>query len=254
MDSLPPQMTIEQFSAIAPVTNKQFLGAKTGRTATVALVDGLGLSRDCLMTSLLTTFGKEITIKSFASIENMMSIDAAGFDLLLLYIHHQAAENFHATIEALINIPLPILLITDDKVTDLRRLFGDPSRARICGLVSAIDCDSKLLSAAVRFVLSGGTFLPLEMILSDFDPPTKSFPPKKASSGLTPRQSDVFAKLQQGKSNKLIAHELGMSASTAKVHICSIMRTIGATNRTQAVLMGQSRFGFNTMPQNATNT
>jgi DNA-binding NarL/FixJ family response regulator len=51
---------------------------------------------------------------------------------------------------------------------------------------------------------------------------------------LTARQKAVLAQLQQGKANKIIAHELGMSESTAKVHIRNIMRKMGATNRTQA--------------------
>ena len=44
----------------------------------------------------------------------------------------------------------------------------------------------------------------------------------------------MLAQLQQGRANKIIAHELGMSESTAKVHIRNIMRKMGATNRTQA--------------------
>jgi DNA-binding NarL/FixJ family response regulator len=74
-------------------------------------------------------------------------------------------------------------------------------------------------------------------------------PHKKAPGGLTPRQTEVFAKLQQGKPNKVIAYELGMSESTTKVHIRSIMKTIGATNRTQAVFMGQQRFSSKAMQQ-----
>ena len=52
---------------------------------------------------------------------------------------------------------------------------------------------------------------------------------------LTPRQATVLSLLQQGKANKIIAYELGMSESTVKVHIRNIMRKIGATNRTQAI-------------------
>jgi DNA-binding NarL/FixJ family response regulator len=76
-----------------------------------------------------------------------------------------------------------------------------------------------------------------------------SLPLKKATGGLTRRQAEVFAKLQQGKPNKVIAYELGMSESTVKVHLRSLMRTIGATNRTQAVFMGQQRFGSNRASQ-----
>jgi len=51
------------------------------------------------------------------------------------------------------------------------------------------------------------------------------------------RQLDVLTRLWQGKSNKAIAFELGMSESTVKAHIKGIMQKLGAANRTQVVLM-----------------
>jgi DNA-binding NarL/FixJ family response regulator len=49
----------------------------------------------------------------------------------------------------------------------------------------------------------------------------------------------VLSHLKQGKANKTIAHELGMSESTVKVHVRNIMRTMGATNRTEAACKAQ---------------
>jgi DNA-binding NarL/FixJ family response regulator len=51
---------------------------------------------------------------------------------------------------------------------------------------------------------------------------------------LTHRETEVLALVRQGKANKTIAYELGMSGSTVKVHVRHIMRKMGATNRTQA--------------------
>ena len=42
--------------------------------------------------------------------------------------------------------------------------------------------------------------------------------------------------LQQGKSNKIIAHELNMSESTVKSHIRNIMKQLQAKNRTEAAI------------------
>jgi DNA-binding NarL/FixJ family response regulator len=53
---------------------------------------------------------------------------------------------------------------------------------------------------------------------------------------LTQREIAVLALMKHGKPNKIIAHELGMSASTVKVHVRHIMRKMGAANRTQAAL------------------
>jgi DNA-binding NarL/FixJ family response regulator len=53
---------------------------------------------------------------------------------------------------------------------------------------------------------------------------------------LTPRQLEVLDRLREGKPNKLIARDLNMTEATVKVHVRQIMRKLGATNRTQAVL------------------
>jgi DNA-binding NarL/FixJ family response regulator len=249
MDLLPIAGNVARSSPMGLTGNDQTFDAKRRKTATVALVDDLALSRDCLVSSLLPRFGQEIAIESFASIGDMLSSEAARFDLMLLYLHNRAAENLQAAIEAVADISVPVMVITDDKAADLRLVFADAVEAGICGLVSTADSDAKLLSAAVRFALSGGTFFPSELMARNSDPSMDSLPLKKGTGGLTKRQAEVFAKLQQGKPNKVIAYELGMSESTTKVHIRSIMRTIGATNRTQAVFMGQQRFGSNRASQ-----
>lgn len=207
----------------------------------IALVDALILTRDCLMQALLPRLGQEAVIEAFGSIEEMVSSQPARFDLVLFYIHHNTRENIRAIIDAVADTPKPILVITNDQIGSLDLVFGDRLWAGICGLVSTADTNSKLLSAGIRFVLSGGTFFPLEMMVGNSAPATPSRLPRKVPGALTARQSEVFAKLQQGKPNKLIAHELGMSESTAKVHIASIMRAIGASNRTQAVSLARKR-------------
>jgi len=51
---------------------------------------------------------------------------------------------------------------------------------------------------------------------------------------LTPRQEQIRGLLRQGLSNKVIANALGISEGTVKNHITEILRTLKATNRTQA--------------------
>ena len=57
-----------------------------------------------------------------------------------------------------------------------------------------------------------------------------------AKLALTERQRAVLRCLHAGKSNKMIARELDMRESTVKVHVRSILRKLGAINRTQAAL------------------
>jgi DNA-binding NarL/FixJ family response regulator len=55
---------------------------------------------------------------------------------------------------------------------------------------------------------------------------------------LTLREAEVLRGIVQGKSNKAIALELGISASTVKSHLIAILRKTGTANRTQAARWG----------------
>lgn len=57
-----------------------------------------------------------------------------------------------------------------------------------------------------------------------------------ASVGLTPRQTEVLALLLKGLPNKLIARELNLSVETVKDHVAAVLRALGVSTRTQAVL------------------
>jgi DNA-binding NarL/FixJ family response regulator len=54
---------------------------------------------------------------------------------------------------------------------------------------------------------------------------------------LTPQQMRVFAGIAEGKLNKQIAWEMAISEQTVKDHVSVILRKLGASNRTQAILL-----------------
>jgi DNA-binding NarL/FixJ family response regulator len=92
---------------------------------------------------------------------------------------------------------------------------------------------------AVRFVLAGGTYAPMDcLLLSGWPGDAPSQPP---TSGLiTARELAVVRAIQKGKSNKVIAYELNMCESTVKVHVRRIMKKLNAKNRTDAAIKSQS--------------
>ena len=81
--------------------------------------------------------------------------------------------------------------------------------------------ETKILSNALKLILDGGTYIP------------------PVGKMLTNRQSQVLGLVAKGMSNKQIAYEMGVSEATVKLHINALLRAIGATNRTQAVIIAQ---------------
>jgi DNA-binding NarL/FixJ family response regulator len=56
-------------------------------------------------------------------------------------------------------------------------------------------------------------------------------------AALPPQQRRVLELICEGKANKQIAYELDLALATVKAHITAILRKLGVSNRTQAVVM-----------------
>ena len=58
---------------------------------------------------------------------------------------------------------------------------------------------------------------------------------------LSPREMEILQHIAQGKSNKEIAYELGISRQTVKNHMSSILRKLAVNDRTQAAVLALRR-------------
>ena len=98
--------------------------------------------------------------------------------------------------------------------------------------------DTKVITSAINLILEGGTYLPPSIMEQASHVVDGS---SKAAKLLTPRQSEVLSYVAEGMSNKQIAYKMSVSEATVKLHINALLRAIGATNRTQAVIIAQKR-------------
>jgi len=142
-------------------------------------------------------------------------------------------------------IPIVVLSDTDSQADMIRAIDGGamgfvPKRA-----------PADVLTQALQLVLAGGIYVPPLQQGSDVTPlplplQRTQFAPAladpavesdwEAELALTPRQTEVLAGLLQGKPNKLIARELGLSVDTIKDHVAAVLKVLGVNTRTQAVL------------------
>jgi len=98
---------------------------------------------------------------------------------------------------------------------------------------------SDTMLAALRTILAGGVYLP-PCVTGEAVVPALV---REPLAGLSDRQMDVLRLLVEGKSNKLICRDLGLSESTVKTHLSAIFRRLGVSSRTQAVVTA-SRLGL----------
>ncbi|HBG99036.1 MAG TPA: hypothetical protein DDY29_10045 [Rhodobacteraceae bacterium] len=147
---------------------------------------------------------------------------------------------------ALATIDGPLILLADlASRPQVRRFFLIGGSA-----VVPTSAPKEVFTNALRLALSGEVYAPPALWYPSL---LRSGPINDAADqlqnriALTEREADVLAELGDGKNNKLIAHSLGIAEPTVKMHLSSISRKLGASNRTQilarALAMGLLRAG-----------
>jgi len=131
----------------------------------------------------------------------------------------------------------PIVLIVDELDTDLVQHLV--SRGVIDAFIPTSDT-TEIAAAALRLAIAGGRYIPpmvqsaAPSLTSPGEPADHN--PLACVNSLTLRERAVLDLLNTGKPNKLIAYDLKMSISTAKVHVHNIIRKLKVNNRTEAVI------------------
>ncbi|MEO0796779.1 MAG: response regulator transcription factor [Verrucomicrobiota bacterium] len=86
---------------------------------------------------------------------------------------------------------------------------------------------------AIREVANGETFFPASI--------SEKIEARRQWIDLTARELEILQLLGEGKSNKELAERLDISLNTTKIHIKNIREKLGASDRTQAVVIAFKR-------------
>ena len=152
-------------------------------------------------------------------------------DLILLDLHMPGREPL-AALRAMIaqspTTPIVVLSASED-MREVREVLD----AGAMGFIPKHE-SARVLVSALRLVLSGGIYVP-PMLMK------KNAAIANADTPLTPRQLDVLERLIEGKSNKEIGRELGLSEATVKAHLAAVFRCLNVDNRTEAAHIAEQQ-------------
>lgn len=211
----------------------------------LALIDERPLTRVSVSKLLRTGSGGRFTILAFSEPAELLRNDHGDCtDVKLIVLNVGARdpserpylERIKELKQSLPDVPIVVLSDRDD-VQCMAAAFRHGVRGYI-----PTTLEPPVVVAALRLVQAGGTFIPtagllkaleelssaMEKQLNDIHPATFEI--------FTSRELEVVQLLQQGKANKLIAHELEMCESTVKVHVRHIMKKLKVSNRTHAAI------------------
>ena len=146
---------------------------------------------------------------------------------------------------------LPVIVLSGSEDVDLMRALIDLG---VLGFIPKAYSPDVMLSA-IRLVLAGGIYIPPLLLANaqaqgwqPAETPAPAGDSTRSVDGLrnllTERQIDVMRLLSQGKPNKLIARDLGISEGTVKIHLAAIFRALNVRNRVEAVVASRKLQGL----------
>ena len=202
----------------------------------------------------LAELGPDVEFRMALKVEDLRHEATDDLDLALIDLTMPGAEGYSHIAELRERLPaLPIIVLSGVEDPDVMRAAIDLGAL---GFIPKAYSPDVMLSA-VRLVLAGGVFVPQMMLSGMSHQPAGVAPAAADTAGgarsttldqlrglLTERQIDVLRLLSQGKPNKLIARDLGISEGTVKIHLAAIFRALDVRNRTEAVVAARGLAGL----------
>lgn len=203
----------------------------------VLLIDDHAMFRTGIRLVLQTAL-PELEVREAASLEQAVRPPAPAPALALLDIALQGVNGLEGIGLLKQRWPsTPVIMLSSS---------AEPETVRLALARGAMAFISKADSAArivevVALALKGA--LPISAVPAGALAPSGQATHADAATPpvLTPRQCEVLDLLVQGLSNKVIARHLQLSEFTVRGHVHAVLRLLGVTSRSQAVIVARSQ-------------
>jgi DNA-binding NarL/FixJ family response regulator len=197
------------------------------------------------VSAALESLADDVTVMAARDAEQGLALAAENpdLDLVLLDLALPGMSGFNLIGKLHERLPsLPVVVLSAlEEPENVRHAIN----AGAMGFVPK-SAATRVLIEVLQQVLEGNVTVPLA--LQSSGPPVSHALPGATDSPsatepdvalLTLRQLEVLSRVCQGKTNKQIATELGLSEKTVKAHVTAIFKVLGVVNRTQAVLVAR---------------
>ncbi|MFO1106847.1 MAG: response regulator transcription factor [Amaricoccus sp.] len=198
----------------------------------ILIADDHPLMRSALRQAVAQAFGS-VELREAARFEQLQALlaECDSPDLVLLDLHMPGMSGFLGLMMLRSEYPaVPVIVVSaaEDAATVQRSIDYGAS-----GFVPK-SAPIGQVAEAIRAVLDGQIWVPGAG--EGANSPEAAGMADRAVN-LTPQQLRVLAGMAEGKLNKQIAYEMGIAEQTVKDHVTVILRKLGASNRTQAILV-----------------
>ena len=219
----------------------------------ILIVDDHGLVRAGLRPILDTALGGKCALLEAETLAQTIELigKEPDIDLVLLDLTLPDANGLSALEKVRAIYPnVPVAVLSGQADT---QMIQAAYRQNISGFIIK-NAKAEVLVSAVRLILSGGVYIPPELLNAAMSIPDRKRTRAERVSGkdrsqLTPRQQEVLYLITKGCSNQEISDSVGATIGTVKSHVVGILRALGVHSRTQAIslvhdnpdLLGQYR-------------
>jgi len=198
----------------------------------ILIADDHGLFRDALK-AIMHSIHTDCTYCEAANLQETRQLCAAHPDAALMLIDlnmpgMSRVEDIAQIHKLIPGIPLVVVSMYSESEV-IQKAFNHGASGYIPKTY-----DAKKTKQAISMVLSGGRYVPEEILHAT----------SLALDGphLTRRQKEVLKLVLQGNSNQAIADALYLTLSAVKMHVGNIMRKYDVKSRIQLITMQQNKF------------